>query len=423
MAFLSLLDDRAKPKGSRDPLGFEMVWTHFGRKVVGNLTTITSSLGNFATALLGFTWAHEHSTSVPVSKRHRHVQDLFLRYEQLAAYLRCLGGDDGIMGITRVRRRLEANNDEAEEITFGLGTEQQILSDQASYGLWGLYSTALRDTRLIEGDDREPTVTGRVIAGEIRKHFDQWKWMDDVLLYGNKIVVKELEKHASAFVTAIRHKSVQTQLKHALLTGNVTHALQKVLWEVTQKIDLSTIRHRDFYGYIKEVNDQLHPENSSHSKLRTSLNGIMGIERLLVAANNLFHYCRRKDGERLEIVIAKIRERDYSYAHLPSPEVILLLDRQHSRGAALLDILRALRANDHHRTLRLILQLNRHVMNQRGGAPWVEIEGSDSLRVRVKSERAELHSQAYINTHWDYDYFLGSFLQIAKEVATTSAGP
>ena len=38
MAFLSLLDERAKPKGSRDPLGFELVWSHFGRMVIGNLT-------------------------------------------------------------------------------------------------------------------------------------------------------------------------------------------------------------------------------------------------------------------------------------------------------------------------------------------------------------------------------------------------
>jgi hypothetical protein len=32
MAFLSLLEDRAKPKRSRDPLGFELVCSYFGRK-------------------------------------------------------------------------------------------------------------------------------------------------------------------------------------------------------------------------------------------------------------------------------------------------------------------------------------------------------------------------------------------------------
>jgi hypothetical protein len=61
MAFLSLIDERVKPKGSRDPLGFELVWSYFGRKVIGNLTTITSSMDNFAVALLGFYWANQLS--------------------------------------------------------------------------------------------------------------------------------------------------------------------------------------------------------------------------------------------------------------------------------------------------------------------------------------------------------------------------
>ena len=365
---------------------------------------------------------HEHSASVPVSKRHRHVQDLFLKYEQLAAYLRHRGGDDGIMGITRVRRRLEATEGAPVEITLGLGTEQQILSDQASYGLWGLYSTALRDTGLVDGDDREPTETGRAIAEEIRKHFDLWKWMDEVLLRRNRITVEDLEKHASAFVTAIRHKSVQTQLKRALMTGNVTHPLQKVLWEVTQKIDLANIRDRDFSGYIQEVKNRLRSESPGHANLSTSLQDILGIERLLVAANNLFHYCRRNDGERFESVIAKIRKRGYSYAHLPSPKDVPLINGRHGRDRVLLEILRALHDGNHGQALRLILLRNREVMKQRGGAPWVEIEDGDSLRVRVKSERAELRDQAYIETNWDYDYFLGSFLQIAKETTTTPAG-
>jgi hypothetical protein len=54
MAFLSLLDERTKPKGFRDPLGFELVWSYFGRKVIGNLITISPSMDNFVVALLGF---------------------------------------------------------------------------------------------------------------------------------------------------------------------------------------------------------------------------------------------------------------------------------------------------------------------------------------------------------------------------------
>lgn len=86
MPFLSLLDDRAKTKGSRDPLGFELVWTQLGRKVVGNLTTITDSVESFIVALLGFYWVHQLNDNADKDNREKLIRDTFLRYEQLAAY-------------------------------------------------------------------------------------------------------------------------------------------------------------------------------------------------------------------------------------------------------------------------------------------------------------------------------------------------
>ena len=50
----SLQDLRELPKGSRDPLGFEMIWTRYGRRIVKNLTTNTFSIEEFLTALYGF---------------------------------------------------------------------------------------------------------------------------------------------------------------------------------------------------------------------------------------------------------------------------------------------------------------------------------------------------------------------------------
>ena len=103
MALISLLDDRARPKGTRDPLGFEMVWTHFGRKVIGNLTTITRSWRIFAVGLLGFHWVNQICRDEHPKNKQLLLQEHFVRYEQLAAYLRFKSGDEDTMGITRVR--------------------------------------------------------------------------------------------------------------------------------------------------------------------------------------------------------------------------------------------------------------------------------------------------------------------------------
>jgi len=45
--FLTDIDPQAAIKGSRDPLGIQPIWTRLGRHVVGNLTTVSSSVRDF----------------------------------------------------------------------------------------------------------------------------------------------------------------------------------------------------------------------------------------------------------------------------------------------------------------------------------------------------------------------------------------
>ena len=77
-------------------------------------------------------------------------------------------------------------------------------------------------------------------------------------------------------------------------------------------------------------------------------------------------------------------------------------------------ILAAFHENDVLLAIKQLINLNKEVMQQRSGAPWVEVESGTKLRVKIKSERAELVEQEKLETRWDYDYFLGSFLQIAR---------
>ena len=82
--FLTDLDSRAAVKGSRDPLGIQSIWTRLGRHVVGNLTTVSDSIRDFTTLLLGYYFAERLSNeSGPGSELA-----VFLRWEQLAAYAR-----------------------------------------------------------------------------------------------------------------------------------------------------------------------------------------------------------------------------------------------------------------------------------------------------------------------------------------------
>ena len=144
--FLTLEDPNARIHGSRDPLGVQPVWASFGRHVVTNLTTVTTSIRGFTVLLLG-----RLLTEKMIEKGTAGEQDalsIFLRTEQIGSYARhrAHGVDDDIRGIERVKRFLEENGSSVpiqDDITG------MILSDQKVYGLWGIYSVSARTSGLI----------------------------------------------------------------------------------------------------------------------------------------------------------------------------------------------------------------------------------------------------------------------------------
>ncbi len=405
MPFLSLLDDRAKPKGSRDPLGFEVVWSYFGRKVVGNLTTITSSMDNFAVALLGFYWANQAAQfETDEAIKLKRIREEFLCYEQLIGYLRYHGDAEDIMGITRIKQRME---DSSFRITLGQSSEQRILSDQATYGLWGLYSSAARVSGLITGNDRVLTPKGAQIVDSIIEQLGDAANKIKALLLSDKPFRKDRFDHlADRFMQAIHHKRVQQPLLEALMVGNEPQGPQAELWAITREI------FRQKEGQPEALADFIQQvlANKPSERLAASLQDILMVERFLVAVNNLFHYCRRMDGEPLDEILQKLDGR-YHYDYLPTT----LPADNFPRRDQLVTILDALRSNDMAFVVNETFRLNKEVMQQRGGAPWVELESGATCRVKVKSETAELKKQSELEHNWDYDYFLGSFFYIARQ--------
>jgi hypothetical protein len=148
--FFTLLDDSLRPRGSRDPLGTELLWSRVGRKLVGNLTTVTDHLDNFILTLVGFHLCVDQ-------KGGQTDWDSFERFEQLTARARVARGLRGVIGVRRIGRS------EGYPVPLGSGTDARILDDQRQAGLWGLYSSALAASGLTDGM-RQPTPRGTEIA-------------------------------------------------------------------------------------------------------------------------------------------------------------------------------------------------------------------------------------------------------------------
>ena len=152
--FLTDLDPQAAIKGSRDPLGIQPIWTRMGRHVVGNLTTVSTSVRDFTTTILGYYFAER------VSNEDHGGTDLavFLCCEQLAAYARGGINKDSVF---RGTERAKKNFNENARLRLGTASAALILSDQKTYGLWGLYSVPSRSSGLLTGDPARVTPSVR----------------------------------------------------------------------------------------------------------------------------------------------------------------------------------------------------------------------------------------------------------------------
>ena len=206
--FLSQLDPRQRPKGTRDSLGFEQIWTFYGRKIVVGITTITSSLDNFIVALLGFYLSEEYAGD------NKDKANFFMRYEQLIAYIR-LEKDQrsNILGVSRAKKNMQVNGNKA------LSIHNQILSSQLSYGLWGLYSTALADVGLIK--NRVITQDGYKIIEMIKKEYPSLlKYIVNKSKFENSDPLRYSE-HVESVSELLANKEVRKTLLSSLLKKSI----------------------------------------------------------------------------------------------------------------------------------------------------------------------------------------------------------
>jgi hypothetical protein len=398
LTVFSAYDDRARPKGSRDPLGAEATWSFLGRRIVGNLTTVTANLDNFIVALLCCHFANQNLTDAEL------IQERYLRAEQVAAYLKLAAGagDRGFLGITRASK-----NFEGDRIVLGLVAEAQLLASQAGYGLWGLYSSALEGADLISGATRRLTKKGEILVQDIVTEFGIPNWNSFCSIASaaklNKVATTNL---APMFIAAIESQTLRQTVVEALIATQRDCSLQSELF----RLATSYLRNNgewtisDFCSWILN-----HAEVTS--ELKTAMLRISSMDPLLNLADAVMSWLLGKNGEKLDVVaqtlqlhVQKLQFGDDWQKELELPHRAFF--REFQAAASL---------GDASAMIRLLMAQNKTLMNARGGAAWIDLDGR-SLAVRVKNDKPQDISKfGTPSTNWRYTYFVGSFLAIAQQ--------
>jgi hypothetical protein len=409
MPFLTDLDSRAAIKGSRYPLGVQAVWTRLGRGVIGNLTTVSTSVRDFTVTMLGYYFAGIVAEETGAGED----SNVFLRWEQLAAYAR--GGGNGDWKF-RGTERAKKNWNESDRIRLAADPEAMILSDQKTYGLWGLYSVPSRSSGLLEGNPARLTGEARSFVEKNYAPVIEDKLTTrgkglGILLGDRSVVIRPKDKDRAMFdvvAKLLRNKFGAAErsfyVRHLIERDqpSATEGGQRVLANAMK----TTLGFREW---------KLTPEGLKHlaKECRASagetgdlvggyLDRIRIAEQLFAPCVRLFAFLLTRDKQSLEEVAQSIRKQWRPRLTWVNPACIRefgseLADDAGDRSPALrwLEAANALAAGDYAGLIRNLLERNREVMLIRGGAgPWAEIR-DQKLHVRfVAEETAALPTTA-----------------------------
>jgi hypothetical protein len=439
--FLTQLDARAAIKGSRDPLGVQSIWSRFGRHVVGNLTTVTSSVRDFTVTLLGYYFAER------VADEGGTEGDLatFLKWEQLAAYARArVNKERGFRGTERVWRRLN----EESRVQLGIDVGAQILGNQKIYGLWGLYTIPAKASGLLEGDPTRLTAAARelvereylpLLAGAGQR--DGRGIVDRLVGSSCTLDLRDGSKDAAVLravakvLGKLRAGEVDFYRRHLLFGGlhdadphRGTNGKQRVFAELLTE----TLREADWSlspESIAALASRAKGQAGAGPDLAYRLERLRTCELLLAPAVAFFEHVLECAELRPKDVAERVSQ---SWGRVPRATIDLDATRaiepelrgpggDVDTGTRWLRLAQAFHAGNYEEALAVVLEQNAAVMKARSAAaPWATVKAG-KLHVSFKDERLpRLPKGAELPLYWRHAYFVESLRSVADALRVSS---
>jgi hypothetical protein len=410
--FFTLLDDSLRPRGSRDALGIEHLWSGVGRKLVGNLTTVTTHLDNFILALVGFhLCAGEKSGQADWEN--------FERFEQLTARARVRCDLPGVIGIRRIRSSADF------PVRLGSGREAHILDNPRQGGLWGLYSSALASAGLSDGA-RRPTDTGMQIVQQFLDAApgDAWR----LALDRRRTLIDEADMAGvEAWVSALVSSApARKALADCLLSGSSAH--QSWHGEVF-------VQARDF---MESRNDAptarsfLRWLTNESTLLRDFAGRVLWFDEALALSAVTFNWllgCHGRSVEEIESQLALLAKWPFREPVMPQFAGEIRDDEWRQRANGLFAFCSAMARGEWHVATELLFEHHARVARKRGGAPWCYWEDGRikvvmNITPGVLPAAEELVGErfsAWMDAH-THGFFLRSFLDILDQAGLVEQG-
>ncbi len=372
-------------KGSRDPLGLQVIWQKEAKKLIPYLSTVSGNLHDFQILCLAYSLYGKPADS--------DFPKYFLRFEQVMAYVRfCFFEDSGFNGINRVRKKV----DDSSRVSISNKTNDEILSNQRAYGIWGKYNRPFRDMRLLEQPDFN------------KIFFDKVNALPTLEI--QKFLLKLHKKEG--FKTDIAELAFLADL--LALTKDERKLYQERILKVDQANPYQNQLDQFFQNFVAEdfnlyqfIEDFRASEFVQDENLQHILNDIEQTERLLSPLSRIFRYLQTKPlWSKREIESDKfITQWKYAgnYMFRANSEENktknhLVVSMQKNNWALIEDISKR----------------NKEVSAWRKGTAWITVS-NDMLEVH-HNEGAGFWENYNPQTNYDNPYFLNTYLGLHRQL-------
>jgi len=423
--FLTLEDPNAKISGSRDPLSVQPIWTAFGRHVVTNLTTQSTSVRGFTILLLGRYFAGDLVDRGMAASED--ALDIFLRMEQIGAYVRYVGHavEGEIRGIERVKRVVREQHGNGN-VRIGTDGRSMILSDQKVYGLWGLYSVPARTSGLLPDGARDVTLAARefIERNYINRLNGSAVKLRELLARGGKFRIDGNDAIFSALLPILDPKFSPSELEFNgsyLRDGQEVDGAKPGRQERLRRLLESEPKLNEPTGRAEIVHLSERAGRSDQG-LANSLERIAHLEAFLAPAAALFQHVLTRDGQRLSDVASEVRQ--VWGARVPNLERSAFAE-MHSEirstssvavGSRMDEVHTALRSGDYEAAIEGLLAWNEQVMQTRGGGPWARIGDGRRLDVRYRGAEQPLPKEHELTELWMNSYFVDALKSVTRQL-------
>jgi len=427
---------------SKDPLGFQVIWSHLGQKIFNNrLTTVAYDIRNYTLNLMHYYVIRKiyyQKNSLIAEYKSKgiynsdaefkagliiYLEDLFINAAYILNKERKLSSVDaiGLLGFFNVSRK----HDVEENVLIEADKKSGVLVRQISLGVNGRYKGPFISLGLV---NRSYDFLNSDLWGDIEILFQKWSEASDLIKEIERVIYTELlpsgknrsqKKPSISFNSLKENRKIQSLYLSCFGKPIINNNHIKQFWKKQLNLDK---------GAAGAIYDQLIENRNGEPRLilelaiksidsideKNKIIQIQDIEPFLCImdhAFNILSYIKTRKIQQSDL--SELFENIFNF----NTERVTQYRNVHKRLADLIDIFETGKGD----ILLFCIKLNAYhktIMNERGGTAWLEISERGDVKHYYWHNDA-LNKIPINNPKWIHDFYIPTVKSILYGIEGT----